>query len=129
HERRRVPRHCEPCEAGTVPVRSVHSHWRSQWHASDTVSYVPSPPRKTTRRRARSSSRRRGSLPTRTGRASGPRLSWSAQRTLQQPYANRSLITRPLLAIFIGRPVLLVNTVNSEMPSALQMLAITSWLV
>src|SRR5690606_23652424 len=53
----------------------------------------------------------------------------ASQRTLQHPYANSSLITRPLLAIFIGRPLLLVNTVDSEMPSALQMLAITSWLV
>ena len=39
---------------------------------------------------------------------------------------NSSLITLPLLAIFIGRPFLLVNVVSSEMPSALQTVAITS---
>src|SRR5207248_10472168 len=41
-------------------------------------------------------------------------------------YANSSLITLPLLAIFIGRPLLLVNVVSSEMPRALQTVAMTS---
>jgi len=41
-------------------------------------------------------------------------------------YANSSLITLPLLAIFIGRPLLLVNVVSSEMPSALHTVAMTS---
>ena len=41
-------------------------------------------------------------------------------------YANSSLITLPLLAIFIGRPFLLVNVVSSEMPRALQTVAIRS---
>src|ERR1043165_3509412 len=40
-------------------------------------------------------------------------------------YANSSLITLPLLAIFIGRPLLLVKGVSSEMPRALQTEAIT----
>ena len=40
--------------------------------------------------------------------------------------ANNSSITLPLLAIFIGRPFLLVKVVSSEMPSALQTVAITS---
>jgi hypothetical protein len=38
-----------------------------------------------------------------------------------------SLITFPELAIFIGRPLLLVKVVSSDIPSALQTLAITSW--
>lgn len=33
-------------------------------------------------------------------------------------YANSSLMTLPLLAIFIGRPFLLVNVVVSEIPNA-----------
>jgi hypothetical protein len=41
-------------------------------------------------------------------------------------YAIISLITLPLLAIFIGRPFFDVNVVSSEMPSALSVLAIKS---
>ena len=44
-------------------------------------------------------------------------------------YANSSLMTLPLLAIFMGRPLLLVKVVEREMPRALQTLAMTSWLV
>ena len=40
--------------------------------------------------------------------------------------ANSSPMTLPELAIFIGRPVRLVNVVSSEMPSALQTVAMTS---
>ena len=35
-------------------------------------------------------------------------------------------MTLPLLAIFMGRPFLLVNVVSSEMPRVLQIVAMTS---
>src|SRR5262249_44859913 len=48
---------------------------------------------------------------------------WGKPRAAQ---ANSSLITRPLLAIFMGRLFLLVKVVSSEMPSALRTEAIRS---
>lgn len=41
-------------------------------------------------------------------------------------YANKSLITLPLLAIFIGRPLLLVKVVSREMSRARKTLAMRS---
>ena len=44
----------------------------------------------------------------------------------KKPYANSSLMILPLLAIFMGRPLLLVKVVSKEIPRALQMVAMTS---
>src|SRR5690606_16907948 len=99
-------------------VRALPTCHGSASHAKEVLG----PPRKTTRRRVNGSTRRRGWLRT---------LHWQSQwHPSELPaYANSSLITRPLLAIFIGRPLVLVNVVESEMPRALQMLAMTSSLV
>ncbi len=48
------------------------------------------------------------------------------RRQFSRDQANSSRITFPPLAIFIGRPLRLVNVVSSEMPSARQTDAITS---
>jgi hypothetical protein len=62
----------------------------------------------------------------------GPHRSRRVEDTARTParraaQVNKSLITLPELAIFIGRPFLAVKVVSREMPSDLSTLAITSW--
>ncbi len=63
-------------------------------------------------------------------RTSGLRLDARLSRSPALAYAeNSSLTSLPLLAIFIGRPLVLVKFVVSEMPNAWHTLASTSSLL
>jgi hypothetical protein len=67
-----------------------------------------------------------GQRPHRAGEAGDPGPLSSARPGTTVAQANSSLITLPELAIFIGRPFLLVKVVSSEMSRALSTLAIRS---